>query len=156
MSMIWGTTGTKINNDESECYLEHSIVEPNFLVPASIMHESKIDGHRSWSKNNNYVAFEVMDYLYMYANPEVKAKEILAFEDTDVTFTFYSDGAMIQKMHVESVDFFPLVKPYSDDIVIIRLVNVDYLQNSTRIKTKDGKYIKTKSGQYLRSKGIII
>lgn len=158
MSSVWGTTPPEMTDGETTCVLEHAVVEPNFLKSAEIMHESVLTGHRSWSRNESYVEFSVMDYLCEYANPNTKALEILAFEDKDVTFTFATDGGMVQQMRVVDVNFFPLIKPNRDDVAVIHFMNIDYLQVSRRIRAIPGKeWIKnTPAGKILRTRGIII
>lgn len=156
MSNIWGNTAPEMTDGETTVVFEHAVIEPNFLKSAEIMHEA-INGHRTWSKHENYVAFTVMDFLCDYADPAAKALEILAFEDKEVTFTFATNGGMVQNMRVVNVDFFPLIKPTRDDLVVIDFMNIEFLQISRRIRAIPGKeWIKADTGKIIRTKGIII
>ena len=91
MSSLFGQSYCKVN----DLNLEYSIVEPNFLIPAEIMHESVLTGTRTYSKKENYSEFSVMVYLFQYADANTKASAILALENTLVTFTFSVDLSLI-------------------------------------------------------------
>lgn len=154
--MIWGSTYCRINNDSLTVNMPHSIIEPNFMIPAQKMHESILTGTRTWSNLNNYLEFSITDYLFKYDSPIAQANHLLALENTIVTFAFAIDGGLILSMYLESVDIHPLFQPWRKDIAVLNLKSVEYLRVSRRIKTKDGKWIKTADGNYLTTKGIII
>ena len=157
MSLIWGTTVANMNDGVNDYTFTHGIVQPNFMIPTYKMHESILTGKRTWSKMNNYVEFEITEFLCKYSNSNTKAASLLSFENKEVTFEFASDGGMVQNMYVEMVDFFPLENPYSKDIAIIKVINTDYLQISRRIRAIPGReWIKADTGKILRTKGIII
>jgi len=161
VSSIWGTTTCRINNDSKTTNLVHSIVEPNFMIPAEIMHESSISGKRTWNNPNNYMAFSVMDYLFRYDSPQTQANNLLDFEDSTVTFSFATDGGLVLNLYLESVDFYPLLNPYDKDVAVLNLKSIDYVRISRRIRDIPGKrWIKAiggdAQGKILRTKGIII
>jgi hypothetical protein len=156
MSTIWGIQHSRIVSGATTVELEHSIIEPNFIISDAIMHESVLTGVRTWSRKRMRTEFTVMEYLFKYANPHTKAREILALENTVVTFYLAIDGAMVQEMYLDSVDIYGLIRPYRYDVAVLNFKSKNWLNVGGYLKTKDGKYIKTADGKYIKTKGIIL
>jgi len=156
MSTIWGTQYCKMVLGGTTVNLLHAIIEPNFMIPDTKMHESKLTGMRTWSRKRVRMEFTVMEYLFKYDDPVAKATEIMSLENNVVTFTFANDGGLTQDMYLEPIDIYGLVKPYDYDVAVLNFKSEDWLNISRRLKTKDGKWIKTKSGDYIKTKGIVI
>jgi len=106
MSSIFGEQTAKFLYGETEVSLDHCIVSPNFRIPAHIMHQSCLSptGHRTYSKNENFISFKAVDYLFKYANPKSKADELLAYEDLQVDFYPFIDGDENKNVIMENVD----------------------------------------------------
>lgn len=158
MKSVFGEQSTRIEFDEVSLDLEHTIIEPNFMKPNSVLHESVLTGKRTWSRNSRFVEFTFTEYLFMYEDDGVSVlNQLLDMEDQEVTFYLHSDGGLTQKMWFVSIEIFPLIKPYSEDLAVCRLMNSEHLQFSKRIKAiPTGKKIKSEAGKYIRTKGIIL
>lgn len=104
MSSIFGEQTAKFEIGGNTITLENCIVSPNFRMPVHIMHQSCLTGHRTYSRNENFVSFKIVDYLFKYTSPEDKADEILACEDQQVTFYPFIDGDENKNVIMENVD----------------------------------------------------
>ena len=151
MSNVWGEIQCKLENGSGELTLEHSILEPNFFVPQKIVHESKISerGKRTFSKNVRYSDFLITEYLFKYADPNAKANELLALEDTIILFT---PGSIMWSKYciVTIVDIYGLDSPYNRDIALIKLVSTDFAILGGYLTTLAGLNIKTKDDKKIR------
>lgn len=158
MRTLWGETNSKMVIGETEIELEHSVIAPNFVVPDSVMHQAQITGKRTWSRKFRFVEFVHAEYLFKYADPAAMATTLLQYENTVVTYHFFS-GPVVQEMYVESVEIKPL---FGDDvnhefgIAIMTLKNQEYLQVQRRLKFLDGKFVKFLDGKFAKTRGISI
>lgn len=156
MSNVWGEISCKLEFGETELILEHSILEPNFFVPEKIVHESKLTGLRTYSKNAHYSEFLITEYLYKYENPNEKADELLDLEDNIVLFT---PGSLLWSKYciVTLVDFYGLDSPYTKDLAMIKLVSTDFAILGGYLTTLSNLIIKTKDGKKIRKniKGLL-
>lgn len=158
MNTLWGETNSKMVIGVTEIELEHSVIAPNFVVPANIMHESKLNGKRTWSRKNKFVEFVHAEYLFKYADPGATATTLLQYEDTVVTYHFLS-GSMIQEMYIERIEIHPLFVEdikYEFGVAIMYLKNQDYLIIQRRLKFLDGKFVKFLDGKFAKTRGIVI
>lgn len=156
MSSIWGIQHSRMTLGAVTVELEHSIIEPNFMLSDAIMHESALTGVRTWSKGHYLLEFSVMEYLFKYSDPVAKANEILALEDNVVSFTLAIDGALTHNMYLEAIEIHSLYKPYAYDVAVLNFKSEKYLNISRYLKAKDGKLIKTADGKYIKTQGIVI
>ncbi len=132
MSTVFGEQTALIECGEVSLTLDYCIVEPNFLKPVAIMHESVLTGKRTWSRNERFVEFEVMIYLFKYPDGgKAVLNSLLAMEDQEVNFFMHSDGFLTQLMWLVGIDVFALIKPYSKDVAILSLANKNYLRLSS-------------------------
>ena len=90
--MIFGTTNPKFVSGVNTVNLEYSHLDPAFLIPAEIMHESVLTGFRSFVNSNDFARFGVMIYLWKYPNPVTKFEELQTYKNTTVFFYPHSDG----------------------------------------------------------------
>lgn len=155
MSKIFGEQHCSINDGETEVVLEKAIISPSF-DNAEIVHESCLTGFRCYSKMNNYFKALVIVHLFKYTNANQRAKELLLLEGKSVTFIFAQDGGLVQQMHIEKVDIYPLFKPYADDVAIIKVFNQNYIMTSRRLKDRESRLLKTDKNKFIRTRGIII
>jgi len=151
MSEIWGEISCKLELGETVLELQHSILQPNFFIPKTIMHESVLTGKRTYSKNYNYSEFEINEYLFRYDDPGSIADQLLNFEDEVILFT---PGELLWSKYcvVTNVSFYPLQTPYSDDIAIISLVAVDNIILGDYMRFLNGNYVETIDGKKMRRK----
>jgi hypothetical protein len=128
MSSIFGEQTAKFLYGETEVSLDHCIVSPNFRIPTHIMHQSCLTGKRTYSKNENFISFKAVDYLFKYANPKSKADELLSYEDLQIDFYPFIDGNENKNVILEYIDIKSLDEndPTRTDIAIMNFVTPMY------------------------------
>lgn len=142
MSSIWGEQHSKFVSGINTVDLNYCVVPGNFLSPVSIMHESKLTGLRTWSKNEKYLMFNVAVYLFKETNPNTKATEIEQYENQPVTFYPFADGTISGDMRIEKIDFRPLSGTENDrkDVAILTLISTQWAGSllHQRLTDEDG------------------
>jgi len=151
VSNIWGEISCKLENDSGTVTLEHSILEPNFYEPETIIHESVITGRRTYSKDSRYSEFIITEYLFKYSDPISIANQLLGLENTIVLFT---PGELMWSKHciITVVDIFPLVEPYRYDIAMIKMIALNNAVLGDYIRKLNGTIVTALDGTKLRRK----
>lgn len=154
---VFGTGTPYFTSGSDTVNIAKSIIEPNFFRPRKIVHESRLgNGKRTYSRSRDYVDFDIMVLLYKYNDPAAKAAEIVSYEDQLVKLFPFGNGGMNIGCFMVDHQIYPLNSPYSNDIMILSFVSLNYAFSTAYIVQKpDGKYIKTKDGKYIKVKGKI-
>lgn len=157
--MIFGTTNPKFVSGANTVDLEYSHLDPAFLIPAEIMHESVFTGFRSFANSNDFARFGVMIFLWKYQNPVTKFEELQTYKNQLVHFYPHSDGQAIwaaeggkAEFYIRSVDGYYLKDIVDYAVCIITFeamehVNLEEVQ--VVITTEGGITLTTEGGDEL-------
>jgi len=139
--------------------LINSNLEPDWIQPNEIEHQSVINGYRSYTRVSlPHAEFKVIVNLFKYANPGQAFWNIYQYLGQDVYFYPHGNNETIKiKAHLVDITPFYLEQPWHYDAceLILRSVEpVSYTQESfDRILiTGDGKQVKTKDGKNISIK----
>ena len=149
--------------------LEHANIEPSWMQPNLIEHQSVLNGHREWVKvSDEHAEFVITVNLHKYDSAENKFRELLLYRNTEVYFHPHSDAGAIRdangdKVLFRIVEMTPFYNFYDEayvhyDAIIIKFRSkdpVDYEQSINVpdvLGQKDGSLITDKSGKGIRIK----
>lgn len=151
MSSVFGQIELKLEKGVTTVTLDHAVLLPNFFIPAVIMHESIINGVRTWSNDIHFSEFTVNDLLFLYDDPAAKAIELRALEDDKYLFSpftmMWSKYVLITSVIIKPVE------PNSEyDIAYISMIAADPGTLGAYLLNRQGEKLKDRSGQYIRRK----
>ena len=168
--MIFGSEEPKfVTQSGVTVLLGHSNIEPNWMTPNLIEHQSVLNGHREWIEvSGEHAEFSVTINLHKYPSAENKFREIYTHRNSEVYFHPHKDKAAIRdaddnRVLFKIVEVTPFYLYYDEayvnyDALIIKFRSkdpVDYektLNSVFLLGEKDGNLITEKDGDAIRIK----
>lgn len=152
--MIFGIGNCKFEeiNGAETVDLIYSTLEPDFVQPNEIEHQSVVNGYRSYTKiSNPHAEFVVMVNLFKYNNPGTMFWRIYQYLNKDVWFYPHKENTLKIKCHIVDIKVLYLEQPWHYDVCQITFRSVEpvqYLEETfTSVLTdKSGNYMTDKSG----------
>ena len=124
MSDVFDTIITKLESGTTTVTMDNVVMKPNPFISAEIMHESIINGVRTYSRDIHLSEFIVKDLLWLYADPAAKAAELLAIENQKFLFTPF-DMMWSKYVWVTSVDIQMLEPDSVYNIAVVSMIGAD-------------------------------
>jgi len=103
--MIFGNSYSKFVSGATTVELPNSILDPDFVLPDLITHQSIMTGKLNYIKKGYYSFFKVMVYLYQRVDPNSDYAELESYRDNQVTFYPHKDGDPIKDIFGNETQF---------------------------------------------------
>ena len=130
--MIFGNGKPKLVYNGNTILLDNCTVDFVWQERTGEEQASVLTGHREWYELGNHAEFEIVVFLFKYANPSAKFTELYALRDKDVIFFPHRDGYPLRNDRGDEV-LFHVVEMAPEYLKGIE--NYDVLR--FRIKSKD-------------------
>lgn len=152
--MILGDQNCQIQDISSSEIIDllYSNMDPDFIQPNEIEHQSVINGYRSYTKiSNPHAEFVVTIHLFKYSNPGSMFWKIYQYLNKDVWFYPHKNNTLKIKCHIVDIKLFYLEQPWHYDACTITFRSVEPVQYIAETFTsvlvdKDDNYITDKDG----------
>ncbi len=133
--MIFGTSYSKFVSGITTVELPYSVLDPSYMLPDVLVHQSVISGKKNFISKGDYSEFKVQINLWKYANPNATFNQLEGYKFSQVTFYPHKDGDPIKDIYGNEVQF------------LISDISEYYLTNTTQ---KDIALITFLSDRYSR------
>lgn len=132
--------------------LLYSVLEPDFIQPNEIEHESVVNGYRSYTKiSNPHAEFVVTVNLFKYPNPGSMFWKIYQYLHRDVWFYPHKNNTLKIRCHITDLKLFYIEQPAHYDRCTITFRSVEPVQYveetfTSALVDKDDNPITDKNG----------
>lgn len=103
--MIFGSEKPKLVCEGTTVFLDHCTVEYNWQVRTSEEQVSVLTGHREWYELGDHAEYELLVFLWKYADPAAKFTELYGLRNKDVIFFPHRDGYPLRNERGDEVLF---------------------------------------------------
>lgn len=101
--MIFGLGSPKFVYNATDYLLDYCTMDPSYISPDVVEHNSIISGHKEFVPKGDYAEFKLYINLFKYSNPRAKFEELYACNHKDVIFFPHREGIAIKKAGTSGV-----------------------------------------------------
>jgi len=94
--MIFGNSNSKFVSGATTVDLPYSVLDPDWIMPDVLEHQSIISGKKNFINKGYYSEFKVQINLWKYANPNTSFDELESYKFSQVTFYPHKDSDPIK------------------------------------------------------------
>jgi len=136
--MIFGTANSKFVSGATTVDLPSSVLDPSYIIPEVIEHQSVVSGKRNWIPLGYYSDFKLQVNLFKYDDPNTSFNLIESYKFSKVTFYPHKDGDPIKdifgnesQLLISDIEAYYLTNEFQKDIAIITFLSDRYTRLTT-------------------------